>query len=429
VPPAEAVLIGAGQRGREVFGGFARLHPDLLRFVAVAEPDEGKRERFAREHAIGSERRFASFEDLLSNSQFAALCFNASMDRQHLPSSLLALERGYHLLLEKPMAESAEACLEIQATARRTGRIVQICHPLRFTPFYRRVKELLDDGIIGYPISLTMNENVAHWHFAHSYVRGNWGRVETSGPLILTKCCHDMDVAAWLMGRPVRRVASFGSLTHFRAENAPDGAPERCTDGCPAEKTCPHFAPAVYLTGNTRWPTSVISVDSSLEARRRALETGPYGRCVFRSPNTTVDHQVVSAEFEGGTTFDFAVRAFTADCFRTIRILGSEGELNGHLEKAHITTARFGQGLGETQRRRRARVEKPEGTHLGGDPVVIRNFLRCCAEGDHETAERSLEIAVEGHLLAFAAEQARATGQTVVMAEFRSQVASRVGVA
>jgi predicted dehydrogenase len=419
----DAVLFGAGQRGREIMGAFARENPSLLRFVAVAEPDTAKRERFAREHAIAPGLVFDSYEPLLARERIAPLCFNTTLDQTHLRSALGALERGYHLFLEKPMATSAHDCLAIAGTAGRLGRLVQICHPLRHTPFYLKVKEVLDSGLIGRPISIAMQENVGHWHFAHSYVRGNWGKHETSGPLILTKCCHDMDIAAWLVGAPARRVAAVGSRTHFRTESAPPGATERCTDGCPAEKTCPHWAPGIYLTDDVNWPTSVISVDTSLEARRRALETGPYGRCVFRTDNTTIDHMIVAIEFEDGTSLDFTVRGTTADCFRTIRVLGSKGELNGHIERNDLRATLFRQGKGETQATEDVAVPKPEGTHLGGDPGAIRNFLRCVAAGDHDAMRASLAIAVEGHLLAFAAEAARLQARTVDMADYRKECA------
>ncbi|MBN1476458.1 Gfo/Idh/MocA family oxidoreductase [Candidatus Sumerlaeota bacterium] len=425
MPPIEAVLVGAGERGRRVIGEFALSNPAVLRITAVAEPDEVRRDQFAEAHGIAPENRFAHYEELLSRPQIAPLCFNTSMDRQHLPSALQALEAGYDLFLEKPMAHTASACLAIAETARRLGRMIQICHPLRFTPFYTRVRALIESGALGRPITLTMVENIAHWHFAHSYVRGNWSQVETSGPMILTKCCHDMDLAAWLTGQSVRRVASFGSRSHFTEANAPEGAPERCTDGCPVESTCPHFAPAVYLTDNIGWPTSVISNDPSPEARRRALETGPYGRCVFRAPNTAVDHQVVSAEFEDGTTLTFSARAFTAECFRTIRVLGTEGELNGHLERADLTVTRFTQGIANRQIAKKQEVGPVEGTHLGGDPAVIRHFLRCWRDRDLETLQRGLDIALEGHLLAFAAERARETGQVVDMETFRREVSSQ----
>ncbi|GAB4326064.1 MAG: Gfo/Idh/MocA family oxidoreductase [Candidatus Sumerlaeia bacterium] len=420
--PMEAVLIGAGQRGFEAFGGFALRNPGELKFVAVCDPVEARRRRFADAHGIAPDCVFERHEDLLAMPQLAPLCVNATMDRDHLPTALAAMERGYHLLLEKPMAATAGDCLQIAARARALGRMLQIVHPLRYTPLYRLAKDLLDGGAIGRIVSISMAENIAYWHFAHSYVRGNWRRQDQSGPMILTKCCHDMDIAAWLAGVPVRRVASFGSLTWFRPENRPPGAPDRCLDGCPVEQVCAFSAPALYLGPMVEWPVSVISVDRSLEARRQALQTGPYGRCVYACDNDVADHQVVVAEFENGVTLDFTARAHTNDCFRTLRVFGADGELNAHFEKNEVSVTRFGQRTGEPRHETIHRPGRLEGAHGGGDTGVIRNVLRLIRDEAWDEMNRSLQIAVEAHLLAFAAELARRTGTGVEMAAFRRQV-------
>ncbi len=422
--PIDAVLVGAGQRGRDAIGIYAQREPGELRFVAVAEPDEDRRKLFAKQHGIPPEMQFRTWEEVMERPQLAPLLFNLTQDRMHRESAVAALEKGYHLFLEKPMAHTPEGCLEIAAAARAHRRMVQICHPLRYTPFYRRVKELISTGKIGRLLSISMYENVGYWHFAHSYVRGNWRRMDESGPVILTKCCHDMDIATWMADDHVREVSSFGRLAHFREENAPEGAPPRCTDGCPVEETCPYYAPAFYLGPGVGWPTSAVSVHHGLEERRRALETGPYGRCVYRSDNDAVDHQVLNAEFEKGTTFNFAVRAHSADCYRTIRAIGEHGEIDGHFEKREVKLTRFGQGYSDKATRELFKTEVWDGGHGGGDTGVVRNFLRAIQEEDYEGLEHSLDLAVEGHLLSFAAEQARVKREVVQMEEFRSAISS-----
>lgn len=422
----EAVLVGAGQRGREVFGAFALAFPHRLKFVAVADPNEERRRDFAARHGIAPERCFASWQELVAAGRLAPLCVNATMDREHAASSLAFLEAGYHLLLEKPMAHTPEGCLAILRAARQRRRIVQICHPLRYTVFYAKVKELLDGGRIGEPLVVQMAENVAYWHFAHSFVRGNWRRCDESGPLVLTKTCHDMDLAAWLVGKPVRRLASVGERRLFRPERAPAGAPERCLDGCPAETSCPFYAPAMYLSEFVGWPVSAISLDRSLEARRRALEEGPYGRCVYRCDNDVVDHQLVCAEFVGGTMLDFSVSAATTQPYRSIRIIGTQGELHGHFERQEIRVERFVQGVWPRIPTETHHVVAPAASaHGGGDAGVIDHVLRILAHDDYDVAERSLEIAVEGHLLAFAAEQARQRAGFVDFAAYREEVEQR----
>jgi len=349
------------------------------------------------------------------------------MDRTHLASSLAGLEAGYHLLLEKPMAHTPEGCLAIARAAEQHHRIVQICHPMRYSAFYARAKELLEEGCVGQPTVVLMTENVAYWHFAHSFVRGNWRRDDESGPLILTKTCHDMDLAVWLVASTPKRIASMGELRFFRSENAPEGAPERCTDGCPVEATCPFYAPAAYLGPMIEWPVSVISLDSSLEARRRALETGPYGRCVFRCDNDVVDHQVVMVEFENGTMLNFTVSACTSFCYRSLRVVGGAGELNGHFERNELRVERFDQGLYVQVPTETHRVATGDGAHGGGDWRVMRNCVQLLRHENFAEAMQSLQIAVQGHLLSFAAEEARRSANIVDFAQYSSRFEAPCG--
>ncbi len=419
--PIEAVLVGAGQRGTDAFGAFARKNPAELKFVAVAEPHEGRRKRFAEQHGIPAERQFADYREMFARPRIAPVCVNATMDKEHLPSALAAMEAGYHLFLEKPMADTAAGCVEIVRAAERTGRMVMICTPLRFTPFYSKVKELLDGGAVGRPLAISSAENVASWHFAHSFVRGNWGVAETSGPLILTKCCHDMDLIRWLVGSTPDKVVSQGDLLYFRPESAPADAPARCTDGCPVEKTCPYFAPAIYGGDYDDWPVSAISLDRSKEARMEAVRTGPYGRCVFHSGNTAVDEQTVGVTFANGLVHDFAVRAHTVHPYRSIRVLGTEGELNGHLEKGDITVQKFEQAMWQKPPVETHEAKGDDGAHMGGDGGALRHFFRCVREGDAAAMREGLQVALEGHLLSFAAEEARAAKRVVDFARFAGE--------
>ena len=242
----------------------------------MAEPDPARRDRFVRDHGVSPDNIFDGWEDLLGRTQIAPALINATMDRTHLDSTLAALDAGYDVLLEKPMATSAADCVRIVQAAEEAGRLLQICHVLRYTPFFRKLKSLLASGVLGDLVTVMHSEHVAYWHIAHSYVRGNWRNSDDATPMLLSKCCHDLDILIWMLGQRCKRVASFGELRHFRPENAPPGAPDRCTDGCPAESECPHYAPRLYfdvLAGSSL--AGAISNDPSLEGRMQALREGP----------------------------------------------------------------------------------------------------------------------------------------------------------
>lgn len=429
--PLEAVLIGAGLRGRLVYGGWARAHPGRLRLVGVAEPDAARRETVAAEHAIPRGAVASDWRDLLVRPRLAPLAIVATGDALHVEPALAALAAGHHVLLEKPIAPAAADCVRVVEAAERAGRVLQIAHVLRYTPFYAKVHEIVAGGRLGRLVHLDLREHVAYWHMAHSYVRGKFRNRRIAAPFLLAKSCHDLDLLVWFAGRPVARVASFGGLSVYAAANAPRGAPERCSDGCPVQEQCPHDAvrfyagPAPEIAG--LWPWSDVSPDPSREARQRALRTGPYGRCVYRCDNDVVDHQLVQVEFEDGVTGSFSVHGHGAHESRTLRLTGDRGELRGWLERGRIEVERHGRLAAE-----RYEVGGSPLGHFGGDEGLLDRVTRHVAarEADPEApdvpggdgAAVSGRIALESHLLGFAAERARERGGVVEMAAFREAV-------
>jgi predicted dehydrogenase len=145
----QLALLGAGSRGTFAYGGYATMNPHRVRFVAVAEPDAGRRQRFAEEHRIAPNRCFESWEELLAQPPLAEGLINATMDQVHVPSTLAALKAGYHVLLEKPMATSAEDCLRLVQAAEASQRTLQICHVLRYTRFWGIIHDAIASGRLG----------------------------------------------------------------------------------------------------------------------------------------------------------------------------------------------------------------------------------------------------------------------------------------
>jgi predicted dehydrogenase len=412
--PISAVMVGAGNRGYYAYGPYALQHPEQIRFTAVVDPHDARRHRFAQAHAIAAEQQFRSWDELYTHGRIADALFNCTLDRQHLESTLPALELGYDVLLEKPMAPTLEGNVRLVRRAEACGSLLMICHVLRYTNFFAKLHEILASGRLGEIITVEHRENVVYWHMAHSFVRGNWRNSQLESPMILAKCCHDLDILFWNLG-PVTRLNSFGSLIHYRAENAPEGAPLRCTDGCPVADDCPWYAPRLYLRddGYTGWPISVISEDPSLEARRQALETGPYGRCVYHCNNNVVDHQTVNMEFESGATGVLFMHGHSHEEGRTMRYDGTRATLRG----------KFGVGSRiEIHDHLTGRIEEIDvdaggSGHGGGDYGIMQSFVQAAhnRDGALTTARESLE----SHLLAFAAEEARVEGSIIAMDAYR----------
>ena len=397
--PVTAVILGAGSRGCS-YAEYAKEYPDQLQIVAVAEPRADRLQLLGDALGIPEDRRYASWQELLEQPRMADCAFVCTLDDDHTAPAVNAMELGYHLLLEKPMSNTAEECRLIVQTAKKTGRKLAVCHVLRYTPFFMTLKELIDRGEIGEVTTINQIENVGYWHQAHSFVRGNWRTLRETSPMILQKSCHDMDIILWLMGKDCLRVQSFGSLRHFNMDNAPAGAPERCLDGCPHADSCPYYAPKLYMDmSRTGWPVDVISTDLSEEGRRKALEEGPYGRCVYRCDNDVVDRQVVNLEFEGGAVATFTMTGLSADFSRQLKIFGTKGQIQADMGTKEIVLHRFG---GEKQV---IPVESAESGHGGGDFGILRDFLHVLREGGE--SRTSAQVSLQSHLICFAAEKSR----------------------
>jgi len=461
--PITAVVIGAGNRGADAYGRWALAHPEELRVIAVAEPNAVRRARFAQAHHIESEHCFESWETLLAQPRLAQAAIITTQDQMHSGPALGAIGAGYDLLLEKPMAHRQDDCVRIVQAAEHAQVTLQVCHVLRYTKFFRQVYEIVHSGRLGDVVTVSHRENVLAQHMAHSYVRGNWRNVESSSPMILAKCCHDLDILYWIIGKAVTHLSSSGSLLHFRPENAPPGAPLRCTDGCPAADECPFYAPAFYIDmqpiyvalSKGRQPTQrligrmglrnparvealartlpfmrgiadfchevrAILTDQpgSMNAVWDALRSGPYGRCVYHCDNDVVDHQVVTMTFEGEVSATLTMHGHAPEESRTIRIDGTRATLLGKDSSSRSYV--------EIQDHRGGGIEHIElpseleaGRHAGGDEGLMEAFVQVLRDGT-QAPLTSGRASLESHLLAFAAEHARAAGSVVDMAAYRA---------
>lgn len=406
-----AVLIGAGNRGAQAYAGYALQYPNELKIVGVAEPRKDRREAFARLHRLGPENCFETWEELLRRPRFADCAMVCTPDNLHFAPVMAALEQGYHVLCEKPMSGSSEEILAMAQKAEDCGRLLSVCHVLRYSPFFLKVKSLLDDGAVGDLTCIQHIESIGYWHMAHSYVRGNWRRQADSNPIILAKCCHDMDILSWLVGSRCKSVSSFGSLSHFRAHNRPAGAPDRCLDGCVHREQCPYYAPRFYLEhprAREDGFDQIISLDTSSEGLLAALQTGPYGRCVYACDNDVADHQVVNLLYENGVTVSMTMSAFTQRCERIINLMGTKGQICGNLEESTVEYWNFASGEHQT-----FRLRVPSGNHSGSDVSMMKEFVRQVASGAPRS-RTSAAASVESHLIALAAEESRRLGGQLV---------------
>lgn len=459
------ILIGAGNRGTEAYGAYALKNPKKLKFIAVAEPRKEQRENFARLHKIPQENCFNTWEEILEKEKIARAAFICTLDQMHVEPAIVALERGYDVLLEKPMSNTLEGCLKLVNKLdevnedKKVKQQLQICHVLRYTNFFSTIKNFIDSGILGEIISITHRENVSYWHMAHSFVRGNFRNSETSSPMILAKCCHDFDLLYWILGKKPIAISSFGSLYYFRSENAPKGAPLRCTDGCPVGNTCMFNALKIYidldgyynmgknspskafrffsrhrnsvkylrtiipplkrLVNFKEWPVSMITTDFSLEGKLKALKEGPYGRCVFHCDNNVVDHQQTVIEFENGVTAELTMHGHSALEGRTVRIDGTKGTLLGDF-MGWDNLVFIDSKTGEKRQLIKSKIDVSG--HGGGDMKLTEAFVNTLQPNSVTIPLTDARASLESHLMAFAAEKSRLEKRVINMDEYHSLI-------
>jgi predicted dehydrogenase len=419
-------VIGAGQRGT-LYAGLAR---DMgARVAAVANPGRERRERFADEFGIPSARRHARWEDMLAADAPLDAVIVASPDSEHVAPAAAALERGCHLLLEKPMALDEAGAERLDRAANASGKVTALCHVLRYSPYGLALRRLIREGAVGDVVAVQHFQPIGWWHFAHSFVRGAW-RSEAGGSSLLEAMgVHDVDWLAGLVSSPAVRVASFGSCQEFRPERRPAGAARRCVD-CPVADACPYSAARIYggfvghpLYGD--WPLGVVAPERTREALPAALREGPYGECVYLGLNDVVDHQVVTMELASGATVELTLAAFWDMASRSTRVMGSRGSIEGDGAKLTLFDFASGrrrvidpaaEGAGGADGGPPDRAADGGGVYASADAGLVAAFLQAVRADDPSLIPSNVAESHRTLKLVWAAEQARRSGQVVEVA-------------
>lgn len=406
------IICGAGDRGRS-HGENAVKYAKNAEVVGVAEPRAHHRSEVAATHNIPAENVFTDWREMAASERFADAVVIATQDNMHVEPVEEFAAKGYHILLEKPIAPTEQECERVAQAVKKSGIIFGVCHVLRYTNYTQKIKEILDAGTIGEIASIQHLEPVAYWHQAHSYVRGNWRNEKESSFMLLAKSCHDIDLIHYLMDDTCTSISSFGALKHFRHECQPKGAADRCLD-CPVEPDCPYSAKKIYLgrlaKGQTGWPVDVVVPEPTEASLLEALRTGPYGRCVYACDNDVVDNQVVNMKFANRQTASFTMTAFTDSPGRQTRIFGTRGQLTGDSSK--ITIYDFLTDK-TTEIDTRASDGHVTGGHGGGDYNLMERFVEAVRKNDQSLLLSGVDETLASHRMVFAAERGRRENRVV----------------
>ena len=421
-------LIGCGDRG-SCYLKYLEYHPEQFRLVAIADPVEDKREFFRKKYNVPKENCFASWKELLSKPRLADIIMICTQDKMHYAPAMTAMQKGYDILLEKPISPYIDECLSLAKYAKENSRRVLVCHVLRYTPFYKVVKKFIDEGKLGRLMNINHTENVGNIHMSHSYVRGPWNKTSETESMLLAKCCHDTDLLRWFADCECQKVQSFGERSYFKEENAPEGSPLRCLDGCPHKDSCYYYAPKVYRldTAEVQHFKAVVAghFNPTPEAVDKALETSQYGRCVYYCDNDVVDHQVVNFEFENGLYATLTMSAFNKGG-RTTVFMGTKGELRCDLERQtaefydFATMEKYDIFGNETD-------EDKDG-HAGGDLGIMEDLYEYVAKDNPSNSVSDIDVMCVGYLMCYAAEEARKTNTVVDIAKYKEILEKDAGI-
>lgn len=410
-------LIGAGNRGQGIFGKYALEMPHRAKFTAVVEPDREKRELFAANHNIPAERIFADYDEFFK-ADFKDIegVVIATLEDERANPVLKSMEKGYHILVEKPLCTNAAELIKLYDATKDYAGILIVCHQMRLTPLYRTIKSLIDSGKYGDIVCIQHSENLSYSHMAHSFVRGFFNSSRLT-PMLLAKSCHDMDLLAHLIRRKAKKVASFGSLKYFNKKHCPEGAPKFCLDGCKHYHTCPYHVLKLYFEPDTDQAyLRQMGVIKDKDQLRELLKTNRFGRCVFQTDNDVVDNQTVQIEFEDDIHVSFTMCGHNGTERRMTKISMTNGEIVYDGLSNQIKVHSFEPLLEETIK------VNTGGTHGGGDRAIMDNFIDAIESGDKSILLTPIKDSLEGHLMVFAAEESRTSGAVVGLREYEDKI-------
>lgn len=412
-----AILIGAGPRGRLAY--LNHFMNEGVKIVAVADLIPENVRMVKDQCGIAEDMCFSDYHDMLKLGKLADAAIICTNDRDHVEPFKICAEQGYHILLEKPVSPFPGEVAEIDRIAKNYDKTIMICHVLRYAPFFQKLKEIIDSGAIGKIMSINYSENMAWWFGTSSYVRGKWGNSDTTSPILLAKSCHDMDMLVYLTGKKCKKVSSFGDLSYFRPECAPEGAGTRCTIDCKIEKECPYSARRIFVEDVPEVIQFSRQKDYT-ETEEQLLEelaTLDNGRCIFACDNNVCDHQILAMEFEDNILATFHLNAFNYHQARTIKICGTLGELGGNAETGEISLQLFR----EKEPRKFVEKGKEGQSHGGGDLGIVKSFI-ASMEGDASSNLTNARETLHSHMICFAAEESRLRGGEVIcLEEFTKQ--------
>lgn len=436
-----AAILGTGNRGL-AYGDYALNMPEKFEIVALCDVNDLRLKQAAKRYSVSEKMCFYSLDDFLRAKIKVDFVINSTMDQMHYETTVALINAGYNILLEKPVTGDPKELLDIEKRAKEKGVTIFVCHVLRYTPFYSKIKELLNNGKIGKIMDMQLNEHVWHGHFVNAYVRGKWRKEEECGSgFLLAKCCHDTDLMCWLNSATIpTKVSSFGSRAMYCPENAPKGATEYCYN-CPNKDSCVFDAMRFELIMDCcpqyTWLDTGKAIDKmTMEEKAEYLRHNVFGKCVYKTDMDIVDRQCVSVSFANGSIATLNMVGGASKAGRHIHIVCEYGEILGYIEENKIIYREFNKDLANTKylnddmthndtvidvSEKVVAGEVSFGGHNGGDYMIMRD-VTSYFNGEKPSASLTpISDSIDGHFIVYAAEESRINEKIVKIKDLKER--------
>lgn len=419
----KAIVVGFGNRG-EVYADYSLQSVGELEIVGVCDPSIYKLKTAKEKYHLTDTQLFSSLEELIKKHPECDIVINATMDQIHYETGMAILNAGYNMLIEKPIVPNDKELSDLQKTAEKHNCKVFVCHVLRYTMFYRTIKQLLLDKKIGEIVTMEMNEHVCLQHYLTSYLRGKWNNEKECGSgLMLAKSCHDIDIMCWLNNdTEPEEVSSFGGRHLFVKENKPKDATEYCYN-CPHKDTCNLSSITLYEKHDTmpflvydrlNKPIDSLSKDEKIEYLHHDI----YGKCAYDVESDLVDRQVTNVKFKNGSVASFTLLGCATKPDRYIHIIGSHGEIEGKIESNKIMLRTYTNDVWNYKEEIIDLSDKIVnlarfGGHNGGDFLIMHDLCAYLNGDESSISMTKLQDSLNGHRVVYAAEKSRKTNSII----------------
>ena len=400
------VIIGAGVRGRYTYGDFFKRNKDLYEVVAIVENKIGRREKFKEIFNLPDEKVFKDINSFFKEEKIADAVIISSIDNTHYEASIRALEKGYDVLVEGPVANSLDKLIHLQNICERnTEKIFMAAMTYRYSNFFNKLKEIIDSQELGQLININYNSYIGYEKFSHYYVRGNWRLDSDTSPIILTNSCYDLDMLEYLTNSTCEKISSFGNLNYFKRENFNQEMSELCIS-CGVDKECPYFVQGIYL--NNKDLSKGVHINPTEENLNEILKSCQYGQCVYSCDNNVSDNMICILKFKNNITASLNISAFTKEENKDLRLMFSQGEIYANFQKCSIVIKRFIDN--------EDKIIEVSKENL--DEKLIKDFLDRIKNKDNKNMISDVYSTINSHITAFAGEFASVSESVVDVNEF-----------